>query len=348
MLWELHPVAMRSAIKSHNVIMRRQMRIIGGYEVKTEGDAFIVAFPTITAALQFCFAVQTNLLSADWPAEILESAHGSEIYHPDRGDVLHRGLSVRMGCHWGTPVCEVDPITRRMDYFGPMMNRTARISAVADGGQITISSDVEGELRSLEQLADTMGDLDEDFESPLGQIKRDMEALKRTGFAVSPVGERKLKGLENTEFIWLIYPNQLIGRLHMDRLKLEGTPPMQHQVEGHQQPIVPGPERMIISDDVRVIPLSDVRLLHMLAYRIEKLCSTNMVSEDSDVLQQRRAHNLREEDSDEVIIQAVESLVTRIEVHITQEFRLTSECDYPSFSAELRLPGFIAGHYPRR
>jgi adenylate cyclase len=318
MLWELHPVAMRSAIKIHNVIMRRQLRIIGGYEVKTEGDAFIVSFPTITLALQWCFAVQTNLLSADWPSEILESEHGNEVYHPERGDLLHRGLSVRMGCHWGNPVCEIDPITRRMDYFGPMMNRTSRISAVADGGQITISADVEAELRALEQLADSVGELnpdtDDEYESPLIAIKRDMEALKRTGFAISPVGERKLKGLENSEFIYLIYPNQLIGRLHMDRLKMEGTPQTQLHAEGVHAPIVPGPERIIISDDVRIIPLSDVRLLHMLTYRIEKLCSTNMANEDSDVLQQRRAHNLREEDPDEVIIQAVESLVTRIEV----------------------------------
>src|SRR5579859_452504 len=317
MLWELHPVAMRSAIKTHNVIMRRQLRIIGGYEVKTEGDAFIVAFPTITLALQWCFAIQTNLLSADWPSEILESEHGAEVYHPERGDLLHRGLSVRMGCHWGTPVCEIDPITKRMDYFGPMMNRTSRISAVADGGQITISADVEAELRALEQLADSVGDInpdDDEYESPLLSIKRDMEALKRTGFAISPIGERKLKGLENSEFIYLIYPNQLIGRLHMDRKKLEGSISSDQPVEGPHAPIVPGPERIIVSNDVRVIPLPDVRLLHMLAYRIERLCSTNMLPEENDVLQQRRAHNIREEDDDEVIIHAVESLVTRIEV----------------------------------
>lgn len=351
MLWELHPVAMRSAIKIHNVIMRRQLRIIGGYEVKTEGDAFIVSFPTITLALQWCFAVQTNLLSADWPSEILESEHGSEVYHPERGDLLHRGLSVRMGCHWGNPVCEIDPITRRMDYFGPMMNRTSRISAVADGGQITISADVEAELRALEQLADSVGDLnpdaDDEYETPLIAIKRDMEALKRTGFAISPVGERKLKGLENSEFIYLIYPNQLIGRLHMDRLKLEGTHQTQLQAEGVHAPIVPGPERIIISDDVRIIPLSDVRLLHMLTYRIEKLCSTNMANEDSDVLQQRRAHNLREEDPDEVIIQAVESLVTRIEVRPLL-FELTSERRHSPFSKTLRVSSVNTRYCPRR
>src|SRR5262245_42346214 len=96
MLWESHAVAMRSAIKIHNTIMRRQMRIIGGYEFKMEGDAFMVAFPTIILAVQWCFAVQTNLLSGDWPSEILDSEHGREVYHPEHGDLLHRGLSVRM------------------------------------------------------------------------------------------------------------------------------------------------------------------------------------------------------------------------------------------------------------
>ncbi|GMG56415.1 unnamed protein product [Ambrosiozyma monospora] len=41
LLWDTFPFPMRSAIKVHNSIMRRQLRIIGGYEVKTEGDAFM-------------------------------------------------------------------------------------------------------------------------------------------------------------------------------------------------------------------------------------------------------------------------------------------------------------------
>jgi hypothetical protein len=168
-----------------------------------------------------------------------------------------------------------------------------------------------------------------------------MEALKRTGYAISEIGERKLKGLENSEFIYLIYPNQLIGRLHMDRLKNKSAAAVPNAAEGSQAPIVPGPERIIISNDVRVIPLGDVRLLHMLAYRIEKLCSTNMVSEDSDVLQQRRAHNLREEDSDDVIIQAVESLVTRIEV-LAFKSKLTGECCHTIISEALCLPSVDA------
>ena len=125
----------------HNQLLRRQLRAIGGYEVKTEGDSFMVSFPTVTSALLWCLTVQLELLREDWPQEILDSEEGKEIVN-SRGEVLYRGLSVRMGMHWGAPVCEADPITRRMDYFGPMVNRSSRISAVAEGGQISASQDV--------------------------------------------------------------------------------------------------------------------------------------------------------------------------------------------------------------
>ena len=35
-LWEILPIAMRSSIQIHNELFRRQLRLIGGYEVKTE------------------------------------------------------------------------------------------------------------------------------------------------------------------------------------------------------------------------------------------------------------------------------------------------------------------------
>lgn len=139
-LWESNP-GMQTAIRMHNQLLRRQLRMIGGYEVKTEGDAFMVSFPTVTSALLWCLTVQLELLREDWPQEILDSEEGKEIAN-SRGEIIYRGLSVRMGIHWGAPVCEADPITRRMDYFGPMVNRSARISAVAEGGQISASQDV--------------------------------------------------------------------------------------------------------------------------------------------------------------------------------------------------------------
>ena len=54
---------------------------------------------------------------------------------------LYLGLSVRMGTHWGKPVLEKDVVTQRLDYLGSMLIKVVRVSSVADGGQITLSTD---------------------------------------------------------------------------------------------------------------------------------------------------------------------------------------------------------------
>lgn len=233
LLWETAPVAMRAAIKVHNSIMRRQLRIIGGYEVKTEGDAFMVSFPTPTSALLWCFSVQSLLLVADWPTEIIDSSEGCEILD-DNDEVIFRGLSVRMGIHWGSPVCERDPITRRMDYFGPMVNRAARVSAVADGGQIALSSDFVTEIT---RLLDSVTEYDQGKVATLADafggdetlglaIEHDAKMLKNLGWERKILGEEKLKGLENPEFISLAYQNSLLGRypIHCERLLMKRSP----------------------------------------------------------------------------------------------------------------------------
>ncbi|KAJ6160663.1 Ras-association [Penicillium chermesinum] len=209
-LWETCPDAMRSAIQIHNDILRRQLGIIGGYEVKTEGDAFMVAFATTTAALLWCFNCQTQLLEAEWPTEILEQQQCQVVYDMDN-NIIFRGLSVRMGGHWGEPVCEKDPVTNRMDYFGPMVNRASRISAVADGGQIFVSSDFMTDIsRNLEVFADTerSASTDSNNSQPrvdsLGHnIRRELQQLNSQGFVIKDQGERKLKGLENPEPLYL-------------------------------------------------------------------------------------------------------------------------------------------------
>ncbi|KAJ2979865.1 hypothetical protein NQ176_g2991 [Zarea fungicola] len=217
-LWEMYPSAMRSAIKLHNEVMRRQLRRIGGYEVKTEGDAFMVSFPTATGALLWCFAVQNELLEVTWPSEILSSMSGQAIYDKDN-TVIFRGLSVRMGMHFGDCVSETDPVTRRMDYFGPMVNKASRISAVADGGQITVSSDFISEIqRCLENYQDTDrsgsagSEEGYDDESYASGIRKDLRSLTSQGFEVKEMGEKKLKGLENPEIVYSLYPHALAGR----------------------------------------------------------------------------------------------------------------------------------------
>ena len=99
-LWETNP-GMHVAMRMHNQLLRRQLRAIGGYEVKTEGDAFMCSFPTVTSALLWCFTVQIELLREDWPQVILDSEDCHEVVASGTGELIYRGLSVRMGIHWG-------------------------------------------------------------------------------------------------------------------------------------------------------------------------------------------------------------------------------------------------------
>ena len=111
-----------------------------------------------------------------------------------------------MGIHCGSPVCEPDPITHRMDYFGPMVNHSARINSSAGGGQIMCSAEIRHEInvKILETEPET--------EYSKLQPQQAIDALKRIGVEVITVGEVKLKGLELPELLTLIYPSGLEGR----------------------------------------------------------------------------------------------------------------------------------------
>ncbi|RUS20664.1 hypothetical protein BC937DRAFT_94676 [Endogone sp. FLAS-F59071] len=209
-LWETQGDAMRPAIKMHNDTMRRLLRDTGGYEVKTEGDSFMVTFSSITSALLWCFTVQINLLESEWPQQILNCQDGREIIAKETHKLIYRGLSVRMGIHWGKPVCEVDPITNRMDYFGPVVNRASRICNVADGGQICVSSDVIAALQNLDLEPDVSGS---------GNGNDPRYQLRKLGFSMMEIGEIKLKGLETPELLFVVYPKQLADRMEYDKLK---------------------------------------------------------------------------------------------------------------------------------
>ncbi|PNH58482.1 hypothetical protein VD0002_g9045 [Verticillium dahliae] len=266
-LWEMYPSAMRSAIKLHNEVMRRQLRRIGGYEVKTEGDAFMVSFPTATSALLWCFAVQISLLEVNWPPEVLNSVSCQPLFDKDNA-LIFKGLSVRMGIHFGEAVNEMDPVTRRMDYFGPMVNKASRISAVADGGQITVSSDFISEVqRCLETSQDTdrngstgSDDAFDDDQSLAAAIRRDLRSLSSQGFEVKEMGERKLKGLENPEVVYSLYPHALIGRAEQHQQHDRGV-----EVE---KPATMQPGSELAFDPDLIWGLWRVSL------RLEMLCST--------------------------------------------------------------------------
>jgi adenylate cyclase len=315
-LWETYQVAMQSAIKMHNELMRRQLRVIGGYEVKTEGDAFMVAFPTVTSALLWCFKIQSELLEVEWPQEILSSVHGEEMIDAEGGRIF-RGLSVRMGIHWGRPVCEIDPVTKRMDYFGPMVNRAARIESVADGGQICVSSDFLTEtMKTLESNIESDRNGSTGSEETLNDdivsqsIRRDLQELSRIGFEVKDLGYRTLKGLENPEHVHLMYPHSLASRLIVQQQRAEA--------QSRAQP-GPGHDAMKSPNSQLTIDTNNVWDLWNVSLRLEILCSTlentgaRTLKAPDTALIERMKHG-GGEITDRFLINLVEHQISRIEV----------------------------------
>ena len=313
-LWETCPDAMRSAIQIHNDILRRQLGIIGGYEVKTEGDAFMVAFSTTTAALLWCFNCQTQLLEAEWPTEILEQPQ-CQVRYDMENNIIFRGLSVRMGVHWGEPVSEKDPVTNRMDYIGPMVNRASRISAVADGGEVFVSSDFMGDVqRNLEVFADSeraasTGSEDSHPVENLGRnIRRELQQLNSQGFVIKDLGERKLKGLENPEPLYLIFPHSLSGRM---------TAMEESAAKESRQTTISKHSQLEIQTDL-------IWRLYEITLRLERLCGSLEYPGQTKLREPNLAlfqiiKNHGGELADSTVVGLVEHQVTRIEVSI---FRL--------------------------
>ncbi|KAF8145827.1 hypothetical protein K438DRAFT_1871307 [Mycena galopus ATCC 62051] len=201
--------ALPTAMHLHNTLLRRFLRICGGYEVKTEDDSFMCSFPTALAAVWWCMTVQVELLDVPWPLEILECADGKAIYDEEER-LIARGLSVRMGIHCGTPICERDRVTNRMDYFGPIVNQTSRIEGSATGGHIMCSSNVIREINA--KIFET----EPETEYSDAQPQEAIDAIRRLDPIVVPVGEVRLEGLEVPELLSLVFPSKLIGRKELD------------------------------------------------------------------------------------------------------------------------------------
>jgi adenylate cyclase len=310
-LWEMYPEAMRSAIKLHNEVMRRQLRRIGGFEVKTEGDAFMVSFPTATSALLWCFAVQAQLLTVNWPNEMLNSVSCQPTFDRDN-KLIFRGLSVRMGIHWGEPLAEPDPVTRRMDYYGPMVNKASRISACADGGQITVSSDFIMEIqRCLETYQESTAPTEDSFDDDIfaRAIRNELRSLTSQGFEVKDMGEKKLKGLENPEYIYSLYPHLLAGRID------------QHNQHERSQSTTDRPAVLSPDSQLAINP-DDIWSLWHVALRLEMLCSSledvggrSLPPPETELMERMKSRG--GEVTERFLLNFMEHQVSRVEVSFT-------------------------------
>ena len=113
--WEHQRAAMQRALMRHDAIVRRAIEADGGYVFKTVGDAFCAAFVTAPHATRAALEAQRLLQSETWDENIGQ-------------------LRVRMALHTGAAEERDD------DYFGPPLNRVARLLSAGHGGQILLST----------------------------------------------------------------------------------------------------------------------------------------------------------------------------------------------------------------
>eukprot|EP01059_Diplonema_ambulator_P004240 TRINITY_DN13932_c0_g2_i1.p1 TRINITY_DN13932_c0_g2~~TRINITY_DN13932_c0_g2_i1.p1 ORF type:complete len:991 (+),score=167.23 TRINITY_DN13932_c0_g2_i1:70-3042(+) len=143
-LWNTDAHAMSDSLAKHNNLFRMKMPKFQGYEVKTIGDAFMIAFPTYELALSFCFEMQMALLVEDWPEDLLKIDICSEVTAKEHHNDLWRGLRVRMAVASGPVSFETNPLTHRTEYVGKTVCKSARIEGLACGGMIlTLAENIE-------------------------------------------------------------------------------------------------------------------------------------------------------------------------------------------------------------
>jgi class 3 adenylate cyclase len=65
-LWEWDQQLASDAFKTHDRVLRQYMTQFFGYEVSTEGDAFLVAFHEPFDAVAWCLCVQLALHCEFW------------------------------------------------------------------------------------------------------------------------------------------------------------------------------------------------------------------------------------------------------------------------------------------
>ncbi|WP_082663414.1 adenylate/guanylate cyclase domain-containing protein [Sinorhizobium sp. Sb3] len=131
--WEEYPDAMQEALERHDELLYEAIGSRGGHVFKTVGDSFHTVFSSPIAAVTAALAAQRALTAEDFSAT--------------------DGFQVRMAVHAG-------PVEFRSgDYFGPGINRAARLLLVAYGGQVLISGTVVDLLQGRLPADATLFDL---------------------------------------------------------------------------------------------------------------------------------------------------------------------------------------------
>ena len=169
--WDRNRAAMEQAVRRHDEMLRAAITGHGGHVFKTVGDAFCAAFAKPESAVHAALDAQRALGEEDF------STVG--------------GLRVRMAINTGTAD------ERDGDYFGPTLNRVARLLSLAHGGQVLLAGIAADLARENPPPESTLEDLG-------AHELKDLERHERVYQLVAPGLQRDFPGLRSGKAPWLV------------------------------------------------------------------------------------------------------------------------------------------------
>jgi predicted ATPase/class 3 adenylate cyclase/uncharacterized protein HemY len=180
--WERYPEAMQAALARHDALMRSAIESREGYVFKTIGDAFCAAFATAYDGVDAAVAAQRALHAEAW------------------GEV--GPIRVRMALHTGAAE------ERDADYFGPPVNRVARLLSTGHGGQVLLSQTAYSLVRDALPDHANVRDLGEHRLKDL-ILPEHIYTLEMPDW---PADQRTLKTLDTQPHNLPVQPTPLVGR----------------------------------------------------------------------------------------------------------------------------------------
>uniref|UniRef100_A0A7S2WTU2 Guanylate cyclase domain-containing protein n=2 Tax=Rhizochromulina marina TaxID=1034831 RepID=A0A7S2WTU2_9STRA len=86
-LWDQHTQVMHTAIKIHHALMRTLALEYFGWELATEGDAFLLSFHDVFDAVSMALTFQAEMMEQDWPEELLKDPDAGEVMVDNEGSI---------------------------------------------------------------------------------------------------------------------------------------------------------------------------------------------------------------------------------------------------------------------
>ena len=147
-LWETQPVAMEKAVDEHHKLIRHLIEEHHGYEVKTIGDSFMIAFKNLADAVIMALRLQVELMRIPIEGLVVD---GSQL-EATGPDLLWNpsSLRVRTGVHWCTDATpKFDVVYKRYDFYGNDVNVASRVQDAGCGGQTLCSGSTMKAIQAL-------------------------------------------------------------------------------------------------------------------------------------------------------------------------------------------------------